>query len=201
MKAAINSDLQKLYRELAHSLRGLDATQTQLHPPSRPDKWSIQQIVEHLLLTYSGTETAIKARLAKRTPTRAKPSLLQHFSQYAVTRLGYFPTGREAPPPVVPPPTTQPLSGEALTQAVAEQLAGLNGLFVEAENIFGASDRCANHMVLGPLSINQWSRFHLIHGEHHIKQILAIRHAHRLAAIPTPAPQHAVNNAPPHSAK
>ena len=183
----MNSDLQHLERELAHCLRGLDATQTQLHPPSRPNKWSIQQIVEHLLLSYSGTETAINARLAKRTPTRAKPTLLQHCGQYTLIRLGYFPTGRKAPPLVTPSPTTHPLSGEALTHAIAEHLARLNLLLTEAESLFGATNRCASHMVLGPLSVNQWSRFQLIHGEHHIKQILAIRHAHHLPAISSSA--------------
>jgi hypothetical protein len=188
MKPNINSDLQRLYRELAHSLRGLDATQTQLHPPSRPHNWSIQQIVEHLLLTYSRTETAIDARVAKRTPTRAKPNLLQHFSQYTLIHLGYFPAGRKAPPPVTPPPTSLPLSGEALTQAVAEHLTRLNLLFSEAEALFGATDRFATHMILGPLSIKQWSRFQLVHGEHHIKQILAIRHAHHLPATSSSTP-------------
>jgi hypothetical protein len=50
-------------------------------------------------------------------------------------------------------------------------------------------------MVLGPLSINQWSRFQLIHGEHHVKQILAIRDAHHLP-VPTiskSVPQHSAN--------
>jgi hypothetical protein len=176
----MNSDLQRLNRELAHSLRGLDAAQTQLRPPSRPGKWSIQQIVEHLLLTYSGTETAINARLTKRTPTRAKPNLLQHFSQYTLIRLGYFPTGRKAPQLVTPPPTTLPLSGEALTQAVAEHLGGLYQLFTEAEDLFGATSRCASHMILGPLSVDQWCRFQLIHGVHHVKQIVAIRQANQL---------------------
>jgi hypothetical protein len=185
----MNSDLLQLHRELTHSLRGLDDTQTQLRPPSRPNKWSIQQIVEHLLLSYTGTETAIKARLAKRTPTRATPSLLQHFGQYTLIHLGYFPTGRKAPPLVTPPPTSLPRSGEALAQAVAEHLARLNLLFTEAEDLFGATGRCASHMVLGPLSINQWSRFQLIHGSHHVKQILAIRHAHHLPARSQSAPQ------------
>jgi hypothetical protein len=31
---------------------------------------------------------------------------------------------------------------------------------------------------LGPLGAGQWRRFHLSHGRHHIRQILAIRRAH-----------------------
>jgi hypothetical protein len=176
----INPTLHQLQRELAASLHNLDATQTQLQPPSRPNKWSIQQIVEHLFLTYSSTETAINARLAKRTPTRATPNLANRVVQFAVTRCGYFPKGRKSPPMVFPEPTTCPRSGEDLTQSAAEHLARLELLFNEAETLFGPESQCATHHVLGPLNINQWRRFHLIHGEHHLKQIAAIRKAHRV---------------------
>jgi DinB superfamily len=176
----MNSTLHQLQREIADSLHHLDAAQTQLHPPSRPSKWSIQQIIEHLLLTYSSTETAINARLTKRTPTRARPTLAHRVLQFAVTRCGYFPTGREAPEMVTPQPTTHPLSGEDLTQATAEHLARLDLLFTEAETLFGPASQCATHAVLGPLNIDQWRKFQLIHGEHHLKQIAAIRKAHNV---------------------
>src|SRR6266487_2524129 len=129
----MNSTLHQLQREIADSLHNLDAAQTQLHPPSRPNKWSIQQIIEHLLLTYASTETAINARLTKRTPTRAKPTVAHRVFQFAVTRCGYFPTSQ-----------------------------------------------CASHTVLGPLNIDQWRKFQLVHGEHHLKQIAAIRKAHNV---------------------
>jgi hypothetical protein len=176
----MNSTLHQLQREIANSLHGLDATQTQLQPPTHPHKWSIQQIIEHLLLTYSGTETAISARLAKRTPTRARPTLTHRVFQFAVTRCHYFPTGRAAPPMVTPQLTTHPLSGEDLTQAIARHLADLDLLFNEAETLFGPASQCASHTVLGPLNIGQWRKFQLVHGEHHLKQIAAIRKAHNL---------------------
>jgi hypothetical protein len=174
----MNSALHQLQREIADSLHSLDATQTQLHPPSHPNKWSIQQIIEHLLLTYSSTETAINARLTKRAPTRARPTLAHRVLQFAVTRCGYFPTGREAPAIVTPQPAAKPLSGEDLTQATAEHLARLDLLFTEAETLFGPGSQCATHAILGPLNIDQWRKFQLIHGEHHLKQIAAIRKAH-----------------------
>ena len=176
----MNSTLHQLQLEIAGSLHSLDATQTQLRPPTPPGKWSIQQIIEHLLLTYSGTETAINARLTKRTPTRAKPTLTHRVFQFAVTRCGYFPTGRVAPEIVTPQPTTRPLSGQDLTQATAEHLVRLDLLFTVAETLFGPSSQCASHAVLGPLNIDQWRKFQLIHGEHHLKQIAAIRKAHRV---------------------
>jgi uncharacterized protein DUF1569 len=176
----MNAILHQLQREIASSLRGLDATQTQLRPPSRTNKWSIQQIIEHLLLTYSSTETGINLRLAKRTPTRAQSTLRQRIFQYAVTYCGYFPTGRVAPPFVTPPPTTHPLSGDDLTQATAEHLAHLDLIFAEAETLFGTSSQFATHAVLGPLNINQWRMFQLVHGRHHLKEVGAIRKAHNL---------------------
>jgi hypothetical protein len=176
----MNATLRQLQSEITSSLRGLDATQTQLCPTSRKHKWSIQQIIEHLLLTYSSTETVIDGRLAKRTPTRATPTLTHRIFQYAVTRCGYFPTGRKAPPLVTPQPTAHPLSGEELVLATDDHLANLDLLLTEAENLFGPASKCATHAVLGPLNISQWRRFHLIHGEHHLKQIAAIRRAHRI---------------------
>jgi hypothetical protein len=176
----MNATLLQLQREIASSLRGLDATQTQLRPPAHPDKWSVQQIIEHLLLTYSSTETAINARLVKRAPTRAQSTLRQRVFQYAVTRCGYFPTGRAAPPPVAPQPTTHPLSGEDLVHATAEHLSQLDLLLAEAETLFGLSNQFASHAVLGPLNIDQWRMFQLVHGRHHLKQITAIRKAHNL---------------------
>ncbi len=171
----MNSGLHHLERELAHCLYGLTADQTQLRPPGRPQKWSIQQIVEHLLLSYEATETAINVRVAKQSPTRASPSIPQRVGQYTVIRLGYFPAGRKAPPLVTPGATELSSSGEELTHAVAEHLSRLDVLFDEAERMFGGSARSVSHMILGPLSIDQWRRFQVIHGRHHLKQILAIR--------------------------
>src|SRR6266550_884222 len=134
----MNSTLHQLQREIADSLHSLAATQTQLHPPSRP-----------------------------------KPTVAHRVFRFAVTRCGYFPTGRKAPEIVTPQPTTHPLSGKDLTQAAAEHLARLDLLFTEAETLFGPTSQCASHTVLGPLNIDQWRKFQLVHGEHHLKQIAA----------------------------
>jgi Protein of unknown function (DUF1569) len=176
----MNAILHQLQREIASSLHGLDATQTQLRPPSDQNKWTIQQVLEHLLLTYSSTETGINARLAKRTPTRAQPNLKQRVFQCAVTRCGYFPSGLHAPSFVTPQPATHSLCGEDLTHATAGHLTNLDLLFTEAESLFGPSSQCASHPVLGPLNISQWRLFHLVHGRHHLKEVAAIRKAHNL---------------------
>lgn len=176
----MNIDLEQLQRELDSALQGLDSTQTQLRPLARTGCWSIQQIVEHLLLTYKATAAALEARIAKRSPTIAKPTLAQHIGQYTLLRLGYFPRGRTAPLPVTPSPDPPPRSGEQLSLAVAEHLSRLDGLCRQAEEIFGPTRRFASHIVLGPLSVRQWCRFQLVHGHHHAGQVLAIRRGHNI---------------------
>ncbi len=175
--------LQQLHRELAGGLNGLDTSQTQLRPPARPgqtERWNIQQIIEHLLLSYAGTEKALQVRIVKGTPTQTKPSLTQSFTQYTLIRLGYFPHGTKAPPLVTPAESAQPVDGQELSQSVFDHLSRLDQRCVEAAALFGETNRSVSHIRLGPLSIQQWRKFQLVHGEHHLKQIMAIRKSYRV---------------------
>jgi hypothetical protein len=171
--------LQQLQIEIDDAVQGLDSTQTQATPTARLGKWSIQQIVQHLCLTYASTSDVIETRLAKGRPTQAKPNLQQRVAQIYVTRLGLFPHGRNAPEDFVPPRPAPSLSGNDLTCSVAEHLARVDNLLNKAEAFFGPGP-CITHFVLGPLSVRQWRRFHLVHGTHHVRQILAIRASHNL---------------------
>jgi hypothetical protein len=170
--------LERLEHELTQPLQGLDATQTQLRPTAQPDKWSIQQIVDHLILTYALTQRSLETRIAKGRPTHAPVSIKHRTRQFVLVTLGIFPQGRPAPPAVVPSPA-EPLNGHALIQVAHQNLTGLDRLLNQAESIFERR-RAISHQILGPLSIHQWRRFHLIHTRHHIKQILAIRRDHGL---------------------
>jgi hypothetical protein len=175
----MNPVLEQLEQQLTRSLCGLDSVQTQLRPIGYPEKWSIQQITEHLLLTYVATATALQARLTKGTPTQAKPTPSQLVGQFVVTTLGRFPHGRQAPAPVTPAPAGPPLCGADLTALTAQRLATLDILTAQVEALFGQR-RAVNHMILGPLNARQWCKFQLLHGVHHIKQIDAIRQSHGL---------------------
>jgi DinB superfamily len=170
--------LEHLERELTPALEGLDAGQTQLTPAAHPEKWSIQQIVDHLLLTYGLTQRALETRIARARPTEARASIKQRVRQFVLITAGIFPKGRPAPLTVQPSPA-EPLSGHALIQAVHQNLIGVDQLSNQAEAIFGRR-RAISHQILGPLSVHQWRRFHLIHARHHVKQILAIRRDHGL---------------------
>jgi hypothetical protein len=176
----MHADLKLLQTELERSLAGLDDGQTQLRPMLDSRRWNIQQIVGHLLLTYSSTITATDAQIAKRVPTRSHASVGQRVMQFVVLRLGWFPTRRRAPAITTPDAEADSVSGRALSKAVVEHLSLMDARIAEAERLFGARRRAIRHMILGPLSLPQWCRFHLVHGRHHIRQIAAIRAEHEI---------------------
>ena len=168
---------KKLEAELSSRVRDLDAQETQA---GRPLQWTIQQIVEHLTLTYSATEVALTSRIAKGRPTRARATLRQHASRFLVVDFGYFPVGISAPSAVTPAPDLAPLSGEELVAKISQRLQQLDELLDELAALFGERNRCISHMILGPLSPREWRRFHLVHGLHHLRQIDRIRAGQRV---------------------
>lgn len=175
----MNPILEQLETKLSSALLGLDSSQTQLRLTADPACWTIQQIIEHLLMTYASTATAFESRLAKGTPTLSRPTPSHRVRQFVVITLGLMPGRRQAPPEVTPPPSDPPHSGEQLIATTCEALTRMDRIFDQADHAFGPA-RCLTHFALGPLSASQWRSFHLAHGTHHVRQIAAIRRVHSL---------------------
>ena len=97
--------------------------------------------------------------------------------QLIVTTAGYFPYGRTAPSMVEPSMDSPPQNGEALATATAQSIAALGTLIAESEQKLGRG-RSVTHGVMGPMSMQQWRKCQLVHGRHHIRQIMAIRNEH-----------------------
>jgi hypothetical protein len=171
----MNQELETLRDELELVLGGLDAQQTQLRPGGDPARWSIQQTVEHLLLTYAATERAMDARILKASATKARASFVQRCGQVVVIRAGLFPRGRKAPEMVTPAQDGAPVPSGILIERVEVALKCMDMKITAGEKIFGTDFRAISHAVMGPLSIGQWRRFHLVHGRHHMKQIKRVR--------------------------
>ncbi len=169
--------LRALESEITAALEGLTVEQTQARPSAHQEKWSIQEISEHLLKTYTSTISVLQARVEKQAPTRARATVVQRVLQMFVLHLGRFPNGRRSPDTVTPSPSPTPASGLEIAVDFHKQIAALSAVATRGQALF-AKRRCATHQVLGPLSIRQWCAFHLIHGRHHIKQIKAIRADH-----------------------
>ena len=173
----MNLLFDNLQHEIETSLMGLDERQTQLRPSNKPAAWSIQQVVEHLLLSYASTAGVFETRIMRNSPTKASPNLAQHLGRFVLLQIGYFPRNRRAPLAVTPSADGKALPGYVLALQAKEQLESLDRLTATAERMFGRR-RAITHGVLGPLRMSEWRQFHRLHGAHHAKQIRAIRADH-----------------------
>jgi len=59
--------------------------------------------------------------------------------------------------------------------AIVPEIAAMGELIQRCEERFGAKTRLLDHPILGPLTAEQWRKFHWVHGRHHAKQILRLK--------------------------
>ena len=157
------------------ALHDRDAAWCQQHPLDDERQWSAQQLVEHLVMTYSNTSDVLEERLAKKRVTRNRSTLLQRVLQIASISLGRFPHGLAAPSHVRPGQLGWPsLNGAELTTAMKDELERMDELLEACRTRFGLQ-RVASHFIFGPLRVDQWRRFHVIHARHHMKQLAKIQ--------------------------
>jgi Protein of unknown function (DUF1569) len=132
-----------------------------------PDKWSVVEIVEHLTRAYSGTAKGFERCVEKGAPLATTASIKQRVQQFALINLGYFPEGRQAPKHIIP---TGELDLGAVVGAVRRDLARLDDSASKAKQALG-SGKMLDHPLLGALTVGQWLKFHVVHTQHHAKQI------------------------------
>lgn len=137
----------------------------------RPDKWSMAEILDHLLKTYASTAYILNRCIERGAPKGRRPTLRERLSSWFVLDLERFPHGVQAPDVALPSPDpTSTVRDDALTA-----LALFDASATAAEQRFGALTKLANHPVLGPFDARQWRQFHLVHTRHHVKQISRLR--------------------------
>lgn len=137
----------------------------------RPGKWRASSIFEHLILAYSATTKGALKTLQAAEPFCREITWRDRVAQFYVLRLGIFPRGRKAPK------STEP-SGELLEDPLRrfnDALVAMNATLNDAERRFGKDMKILEHPALGPLTAEQWRRFHHVHSMHHLAQIAAIR--------------------------
>ena len=165
--------LEQLHSDFARTLKGKTAATLADRRRSDPSRWNSRQIVEHLLLTYRSSSSHFDERLHKGRPTQATPSAYQRLQQLFVCRLGYFPDGQPAPAAVIPSIAPDLLDGDSLSTLLGTSLQAMDELLIACADCFG-KERFASHHILGPLSADQWRKFHVVHGRHHLKQLRQI---------------------------
>ena len=132
-----------------------------------PAKWSPVEIIEHLTRAYSGTAKGFERCLEKGAPLATSATLKQRLQQFALINLGFFPEGRQAPKFILP---TGELDLAAVLNAVRRDLTRLDESASKARQSLG-SGKMLDHPILGALTVDEWLRFHVVHTEHHARQI------------------------------
>lgn len=130
-------------------------------------KWTSGQILEHLLLSFTGTTKGVRGVMDAGRPLGGKPTLRDRMRTLVVAKFGIMPAGRESPAIAIP---NDGLDGDSLRRFY-DALVAMDATLSDAERRFGGSVKLLDHPVLGPLSTTDWRRFHRTHADHHLKQI------------------------------
>lgn len=130
-------------------------------------KWSSALILEHVLLSYLSTTLGLLRAIHSGKPSGRKATLRERIASFVVVNLGFFPPGRSAPKQACPKGTLPAGSLQKVNQALATMDARLDA----AEARFGPQTKVLDHPALGPLTTQEWRRFHRTHALHHLKQI------------------------------
>jgi hypothetical protein len=130
-------------------------------------KWTSGQILEHLLLSFTGTTKGIRSVMDAGRPLGGKPTVRDRMRTLAVAKFSVMPSGRESPHMAIP---NDGLDRDSLRRFY-DALVAMDATLSDAERRFGSSVKLLDHPVLGPLSVKDWRRFHRTHANHHLKQI------------------------------
>ncbi len=160
------SYLTRLSRELEEAISGM-SDEALVQAPA--GKWSAAQILEHLFLTYKNTNRGIAKCLDKGAPLATSATVGHRLGTLLVVNLGYMPKGRKAPERAVP----QGMAPAEVREAILAEVQKMDSGLSDCERRFGAATRIMDHPFLGPLTAEQWRKFHWVHGLHHVKQIRA----------------------------
>ena len=172
--SAVHPAFHEMSNAFAAKLAGKSSERCQMHP-SESGAWSTQEVIEHLVLTYRGTLAQTGKYLQRGSPSERKAKWNQTAARILVVGLGRFPPGVPAPEFVRPGRGGMPaMYGDALAALLQEELSRLDLHLVRCAQVFGKR-AFAPHFRLGPLSAQQWRKFHLVHGWHHLAQVNRIQ--------------------------
>jgi len=160
----MDSYLKRLRQELEDAIRGVSPNRMAQAPPG---KWGAAQILEHLYLTYKGTNRGVEKCLEQDAPLATQSTFKQRIAKLLVVDLGYMPGGRPAPERATP----RGMPPEEVQQAVAPELEKMASRLDDCERRFGAATKIVDHPFLGPLTAREWRKFHWVHGRHHARQM------------------------------
>lgn len=172
--------LGRLQREIADAVSGLPREQLTWCVPG---KWCVAETLEHLYLTYTGTIKGCGRLLDANKPLCSNATLKKRLQALLVVGLGYMPSGRKSPEVARP----RGLPADKVLGEIQARISEMDEILARCAASFGSRRKVLDHPVLGPFSIAQWRKFHLVHGLHHVKQIRRIRQQIQNGSV-APAP-------------
>ncbi len=166
---------QSEFRDFVAELSSLDATSANVHPWGKPHCWSVHQIVEHLVLSMESTRIALEERLAKGRPERhSHRSRTEWALQLMILSAGHMPKGVGAPEQTTPKTSLPGTGVRELADRLETAIESLDATLDECRQRFGM-ERVGRHFLLGPLRMDQWRRYHVLHLRHHLRQVSDLR--------------------------
>jgi hypothetical protein len=161
---------------LGAMIEDLTQEEAQIAPLPGQGRWSAQQVIEHLILTYKLTSDTVGRHLKSGRAARKGRRLLLSFLRLQTIGLGRMPRGVPAIHAVRPERVT-PMDGPALRGRFLEAVEEMDELLGAARKKFGIQP-CGEHPFYGGLRVDEWRRYHAVHARHHRKQLEeAIRNA------------------------
>lgn len=160
----MDSYLKRLQTELKATIEGTSESAMHKAPEG---KWNSEQILEHLYLSYKNTNKGIAKSLENGAPIATRATVKHHVARLVSLGLGYIPTGFEAPKRVVPQGTPP----DEVRAKIFAEIEAMDADFLACEERFGYATQILDNPRLGPLTPEQWRKFHLLHGRHHTRQI------------------------------
>jgi len=164
----MDSRLDKLKQSLESAVEGMSSKQWSWHPPG---KWCAAEVLEHLYLTYTATIQGFERVMTKGKPLASRASMAQRALTFVVVGLGHMPAGRKAPDLVQP----RGLPVEKVRNEIGAKIVAMDAIIAQCEARFGRHVKLLDHPILGPMSAAQARKLHLVHGRHHLKQLLQLR--------------------------
>jgi len=161
---------------LAEAIRPVSLEEAQVQPAPGQERWSAQQVIEHLILTYGLTSDSVHRQLKSGLVPKGRRNLLKSFLRMQTLGLGYMPSGIRAIQ-AVRPKNLIPMDGAKLSERYLEAAEAMDVALVQGRKKFGIQP-CGEHPFYGAMRVDEWRRYHAIHGRHHLLQL---RHAIRNA--------------------
>lgn len=172
----MDPQLQRLQKDMADAVSGLDSEQLSWHEPG---KWCAAEILEHLYLTYAGTVKGCGRLLEAGKPLCSRATLSHRVQALVVVALGYMPSGRKSPEAARP----RGLPADKVSGEIQARISDMDAALTQCAAKFGSRKKVLDHPLLGPFSVAQWRKFHLVHGLHHVKQLRRLKQQIQLRNI------------------